>query len=111
MLLHEAYEQCFVGSMLPDDLLKVLRDESSVSVKSVKNGLILLSNGQVLKCVREYYKVPGTTTKAKKLINPILSCRLTRRDLGIQGSVGDLQCRNCHVSCISLEESHNLEYR
>lgn len=111
MLLHEAYERCFVGSMLPDNLLKVLKGESSVSVKSVKNGLILLSNGQVLKCVREYYKRPGTTAKPKKFINPVLSCRAVRRDLRLQEVVDDLQCRFCHISCINLEESHELEYR
>ena len=106
--LVEAYKSIFVGRMFPERLLKILRGEHPVVfVKDVRNGVIMLSDGQVLKCAGDYYETIGNTTVSNSA-NLFLKCRSVRKAFGLD-NVSDTNCALCHIRCILLEQSHALK--
>lgn len=108
--LVEAYRSTFVGRMFPERLLKILRGEHpTVSVKDIRNGVIMFSDGQVLKCTGDYYEPAGNVTVPKGA-NLFLRCRHIRKAFGLE-DVGDTNCVLCHIRCLSLEQSHDLKRR
>ena len=106
--LVEAYRSTFVGKMFPERLLKILKGEHPlISVKDVRNGVIMFSDGQVLKCTGDYYeRVDGAAVP--KSANLFLKCRNVRKTFGID-SVSDISCSLCHIRCLQLEQSHELK--
>lgn len=105
--LVEAYKNNFVGRMFPEVLLKILHGEHpTVSVKDVRNGVIMFSDGRILKCTGDYYEPTGNILISKSA-NLFLKCRNVRRAFGLD-DVGDTNCTLCHIRCISLEQSHEI---
>lgn len=106
--LVEAYRSSFVGRMFPEKLLQILRGEHpTISVENVKNGVIMFSDGQVLKCTGDYYEPTGNVT-IPKCSNLLYRCRQIRKIFGLD-DVGDINCTSCHIRCISLERSHEIK--
>ena len=110
MQLIEAYKSGFVGKMYPDRLLKILRGEhSTVHVKNIVNGVMIFSDGSVLKCVGDYYEKPNKSSTANRgQKNLYLRCRNIRKDYGLE-EVSDTDCRHCHICCILKEKTRELK--
>lgn len=108
--LVEAYKSMFVGRMFPDTLLKILKgDHPFISVKDVRNGVIMFSDGTVLKCTGDYYE-RADRTAVPKSANLFLKCRNVRKIFGLD-DLGNTNCTACHIRCLSLEQSGNLKRR
>lgn len=105
----ESYQKLFAGNMYPSQLLAVLKGEDpDIRVKGVSNGVILFSNSKNLKCVNSYYEnLQGTQPQLSR--NFFLSCRHIRECLGIDSSVGDACCKECHQHCLLLLQSHKIK--
>lgn len=106
--LVDAYKSMLVGRMFPETLLKVLRGEHPlISVKCIRNGIMVFSNGQILKCVGDCYERTDKTKIPEPSANLFLKCRNTRKIFGLS-DIGDTSCTACHVHCILLEQQHDF---
>ena len=107
MQLVTAYKNMFIGRMFPDTLLKILKGEHPlITVKDVRNGVIMLSNGTILKCVGDCYERLDKTVVPKNT-NLFLKCRNTRKIFGLN-RIYDICCTTCHIRCMELEQSQIL---
>jgi hypothetical protein len=80
-------------------LLNILNGQDIVKVKMSTNGMVLLDNNKMIKCVSNYYMTPsGAFAKKSKMSN---DCYYTQKDLGITG-VGNYKCLQCHTNCINM---------
>ena len=105
----EAYQKLFAGNMYPSQLLAVLKGEDpDIKVKGVSSGVILFSNNKTLKCVNSYYEnLQGTQPQLSR--NLFLSCRNIRECLGVDLSVGDACCEECHQQCLALLQAREIK--
>lgn len=105
--LIELYQSTFVGEMFPERLLEILKGyDPIIKVKDVKNGIIILTNGHILKCTGEYYKRPNGIKDVKNN-NIVIACRNTIRNLQLE-DVCCFNCVACHVKCLELLQDHDL---
>lgn len=81
--------------------------DASVSVRSIANGTILLSNNRVLSCVSEIWKLKGEK-KIKKKANAYISCAYVQSALSLR-EVKEMDCKNCHLECIKRWKDGQLE--
>lgn len=110
MQLVTAYKNMFIGRMFPDTLLKILKGEHPlITVKDVRNGVIMLSNGTILKCVGDCYERLDKTVVPKNT-NLFLKCRNTRKMFKLD-DVDDTNCTTCHIRCLALEQSQSIKRR
>lgn len=111
MRLVDAYKSNFVGKMYPDKLLKILRGEHfTVQVKNIVNGVTILTDGSVLKCIGDYYEKPNKSTKGNSnQKNFFLRCRNIRKDFNLDDIISDADCRMCHITCILREKTRELK--
>jgi len=106
----EAYQKLFAGQMYPSQLLSALNGEDpDVKVKGVSSGVILFSNSKTLKCVNSYYENLQGTQPQLATRNLLLSCRNIRECLGVDLSVSDVQCVECHKKCLALLQSQEIK--
>ena len=107
--LVDLYKNAFVGSIYPDTLIKILRDQyEGIKVKSCIGSSIILSNGMVLNCISEYYTCDGSKNVVATN-NPYLKCNSIRNHYGISDQVGQVECKNCHIKAILMEKAGQLE--
>lgn len=106
--LVQVYKNMFIGRMFPDTLLKILRNEHPfITVKDTRNGVILLSDGTVLKCTGDCYELTDKTVVVPKSANLFSKCRNTRKIFGLN-RIYDICCTACHIRCMELEQSQIL---
>lgn len=96
--------------MYPSKLLKILRGEHlTVQVKNIVNGVTILTDGSVLKCIGDYYEKPNKSTKVNNQKNFFLRCRNTRKEFNLDTVISDADCRQCHITCILKEKTRELK--
>ncbi len=75
------------------DLLIILEGENpNIKVKSASNGAIVLDNGVIIKCVKEYYH-------NDKKISSSTGCYNIQNELNLE-YVQINDCRGCHIECL-----------
>jgi hypothetical protein len=97
-----------VGGFREDALESILRgDDEAVCVRTINHGMIVLSNNSIVKCVSNYYKLPGQT-KMGKHNNAALQCHTVHTTFGIEG-INVYQCAQCHLQCMSKKRQGELQ--
>ena len=106
--LIDAYKSMFIGKMFPETLLKILKGNNPmIYVKDIRNGVIMLSDGQVLKCTGDCYERTDNQAVPKSA-NLFLKCRNVRKTFELD-HISDINCNVCHIHCLSLLTSHFLK--
>ena len=109
MQLLELYKRGFVGQMFPSRLRKILRGEHpTVYVRSTVNGVIIFSDGKVLKCVDNYYTLPGSRL-TKSNTSQYLKCNKIRKAFGLSDYVAANDCVRCHLACYQAENDGEIK--
>jgi hypothetical protein len=94
-LVYRYFELGLEGTPI-NTLKSILEGTNQVKVKIQTNGILTLTNGTILKCVKNYYAPPTGELKLKKISN---QCFLVQSGLGITG-VQNYNCSACHQRCI-----------
>jgi hypothetical protein len=91
----------------PSDLLKIFNGDHKIKVKYASGGIVALDNGNIIKCVGNYYINPGhhSVNKSKKVSN---TCYYVQKELGVDSNTGNYQCLACHRACIGLNEDNSI---
>lgn len=76
-----------------------------IHVKKSGNGLIMLSNNKIIKCVQEYYTVPG---KKKIQHSGISKCYKVQQEIGVLEEVSLNDCTRCHLACMRKKRQGEL---
>lgn len=79
----------------------------SIDVRMASNGMVMLSDNTIIKCVQEYYQNPNSFTDIKKHRNSTASCHYVQDHLDIKG-VDINQCRLCHLRCMEMKANGEL---
>lgn len=103
MQILEAFQTSFVGKMYPSKLKRILRDLDSVYVKKAANGVLVLSDNTVIKCVNQYYMINVRSSSN----SPLVTCRNIKHAIGLDG-IDICGCRACHLACLEREERNEL---
>lgn len=88
-------------------LKEILRGNHPVSVRMAQNGMVMLSDNTIVKCVHEYYQNPDSTMDMKKYKNSPAKCHYVQENLGING-VPLNRCGACHLMCMQMREDKEL---
>ena len=97
-----------IGGLDENTLEQALLDtHASLRVKKSGQGMVMLSNNTILKCVNSYYKSPTAPDKKVKHSNAALQCHYAHETLGIVG-VDVYQCSQCHLRCIAKRRRGEL---
>ena len=106
MLLTEAYYKTFNDNQYyPVKIRQILDNQhSTIHIKTMKSGLIILTNGKLIKCVADYYQIP----KEVRSNNYAIRCNNIREFLGISQITTCYGCDRCHSICIAKEINHEL---
>ncbi len=83
-------------------LADIIAGKNQVKVKTVQSGVIVLSSGKVLKCMKNYFKRPEDTTKKSKLTH----CFHIQKELGIESKIN--RCLECSTECITKLKEGSL---
>lgn len=109
MQLYEYYLKRFIAGVMPAEFEKILLGEHEEIHAVTTNGMLVLSNKKIVKCVSEYYRGTNDDNTKMKLRaggNVYLRCDNVRRNLGI--SVEPMACRHCHQCCLRAEREKKL---
>lgn len=80
----------------------------SLQVKFASNGVIMLTDNTVIKCVSEYYQNPNSNEDLKKYNNSTSKCYYVQRELNIE-NVPMNMCEMCHLRCLNMYEDKKLK--
>lgn len=80
----------------------------SISVRMASNGMVMLSNNTVIKCVENYYRNPNSHVDMKKHNNMTAKCYYVIEDLGLDG-VSVNHCAQCHLRCLNKKGNKELQ--
>ena len=93
-----------IQGMQKDALYQALGGSSDVRASSGSNGLVVLTNGTILRCVKNYYqRRDGVETKVK-IAN---ECHAVHKSFGIHG-ISANSCTRCHMRCMDLLDQNEL---
>lgn len=95
---------------IQEETLKTILEGNhpGIEVRMATNGMVMLSDNTIIKCVSEYYRNPNSTVDMKKYKNSPAKCHYVMEDLEIDG-VRMNRCASCHLRC--LEKRKNKELR
>lgn len=103
MNLTDRYFRLGIEGIPATQLQRILMGTDSVKVKLKSNGIIMLNNNRVIKCVSEYYG-RSNQPKMKKMSN---QCFAAQQSLGLEG-ISSYDCARCHIRCIDMQEQGHL---
>lgn len=89
------------------ELVSILNKNSHIKIKSARNGLIVLDNNKIIKCVREYYKDPKGKPLSKSG-DPVSKCFYTQQEFGLSNDVSIGDCESCHLACLNKKNKGKL---
>ena len=97
-----------IAGIQEDTLKSILRGQHpAISVKMAQNGMVMLSDNTIIKCVHEYYQNPESTMDMKKYKNSPAKCHYVQENLGIEG-VNNNRCAQCHLACMEMRDNKEL---
>lgn len=89
-----------IAGLEESDFEKVLiGDHESIGVKKYGQGILMLTNNTIVKCVGNYYKSIDDEGKKAKKSSAGLQCYNTQELLGVIG-VDVYRCDLCHLRCM-----------
>ena len=87
------------------DLWKILSySHPGIRIRSNSNGVIVLSDRKIIKCVHHYYRNPDK--EPRKLFGSN-QCHIIHNNLEIVGESPN-DCRSCHLNCLNKLEAGQL---
>lgn len=79
----------------------------SLGVKKSGQGILMLTNNAIVKCVSYYYKNTDNQDKKAKKSSDGLQCYNTQEALGVTG-IDIYQCSICHLRCMQKRKRKEL---
>ena len=101
--LYDIYMAQFIGHVDNDRLNKILLNEDEdIHVKKCMNGMIVLDNNKIIRCIDQYYNRPkdvpeNSSFRTSK--NKLLRCENVRKNYGLD-TIGSMDCIQCHRICL-----------
>lgn len=97
-----------IGNLEERDWEKVLAGtHESLNIKKSGQGMLMLNNNVIIKCVIDYYRQPSDPNKKIKHSNAALKCHYVQENLNIVG-LDAYQCELCHLRCLNRKKTHDL---
>ena len=98
MNLVDLYNGGFIVGLREKELEDILLNRHSMlAIKTESNGMLLLTNNKVVKCIRYYYKTKEAPLK--KTNSAAIQCYNIQQHFDIK-DIGVFSCISCHLRCI-----------
>lgn len=88
-----------IEGMNYQEFRSILRGDSALKVTKSGNGLVMLTNKKMIRCVSHYYQHPQN----KILVKASNECFYVQKALEVNG-ISTNNCASCHMRCMDLRD-------